>query len=236
MNQEHVRHLALALPGVTEGAHQGHRDFRVGGTIFLGFSPDGQRANLKSTRVDLDAMCSADPDTFRNAWGGTWVGVDLARVAPPVLKALLANAHAMATKRATPAKPAKLGKPAQAAPRARKKTVTSDIFERVRDAARGLPGVEEGMAYGTPALRVRKNFLVRLREDGESLVMRVAMIERDHLMKSDPRTFFTTDHYRDYPAVLIHLAKVKPGILRQLLEQAWRRAAPKRLVAEHDAK
>ncbi|PYP08591.1 MAG: hypothetical protein DMD56_12385, partial [Gemmatimonadetes bacterium] len=47
-------------------------------------------------------------------------------------------------------------------------------------------------------------------------------------------TFFTTDHYRGYPTVLIRLARVRTADLRDILEQAWRRSAPKRLIAEYE--
>lgn len=108
-------------------------------------------------------------------------------------------------------------------------------FELVRQAALALPGVEEGTSYGTPAFRVRGKFLARLREDGESMAVRIGFDEREMLMKADPETFFITDHYRGYPAVLVRLSTVGPARLREVLEEAWRHAAPKRLVAQHDA-
>ena len=43
---------------------------------------------------------------------------------------------------------------------------TSTDFETVRKIALSFPGVEEGTSFGTPAFRVRKKFLARLREDG----------------------------------------------------------------------
>jgi hypothetical protein len=107
-------------------------------------------------------------------------------------------------------------------------------FETVRRLALRLPGVEEGTSYGTPALKVRGKFLLRLREDGETVALRLGFDEREMLMKADPEAFFLTDHYRNYPAVLIRLAAVDPDLLREVLEQAWRRLAPKRLVAEYD--
>jgi hypothetical protein len=232
VTQDQARKLALAFDGVTEGSHHGHADFRVAGMIFLGFSPDGRWVNLKTTRANLDAMLATDALTFRDAWGGRWVGVDLTRVDAPTLRLLLADAVGLASKRT--------GRSAGTARSGRKKAspaktghARSDSFKKVLEAARGLPGVEEGTSYGTRALRVKGKFLARLREDGESLVIKVEMIEREHLMRSDPRTFFITDHYRDYPSVLIHLSKVKPALLRELIEQCWRRAAPKRLLAEH---
>jgi hypothetical protein len=103
----------------------------------------------------------------------------------------------------------------------------------VRRLALALPGVEEGPCYGTPGFRVRGKFLARLREDGATLVVKCGDDERDFRMQADPGTFFITDHYRGYPAVLIRLASVRPADLRDVLEQAWRRSAPKRLVAEY---
>src|ERR1700704_345527 len=104
-------------------------------------------------------------------------------------------------------------------------------FDDVRQLALALPEVEEGASYGTPAFKVRGKFLSRLKEDGETLVVRIDMDERDVLMAANPETFYITDHYRGYPAMLVRLATVDAEELRELLEEAWRRVAPKRLVA-----
>ncbi len=64
--------------------------------------------------------------------------------------------------------------------------------------------------------------------------MTFAADERDLRIRADPATFFTTDHYRGYPTVLVRLATVDPADLRDVLEQAWRLHAPKRLVTEYD--
>lgn len=108
-------------------------------------------------------------------------------------------------------------------------------FDTVRRLALALPGVEEGTSYGTAALKVRGTLLARLREDGETLVLRTTFVVRDHLMHTDPETFFITDHYRDWPLVLVRLPDARPEQVRELLEDAWRRAATKRAVAAYDA-
>jgi hypothetical protein len=46
-----------------------------------------------------------------------------------------------------------------------------------------------------------------------------------------PDTFFTTDHYRGYPTVLVRLDSVTEDDLRDVLEVAWLLSAPKRLRA-----
>ena len=104
----------------------------------------------------------------------------------------------------------------------------------VRRLALAFPGVEEGPCYGTPGFRVRGKFLARLWEDGETLVVKCGDDERDFRMQADPKTFFTTDHYRGYPTVLVHLTRVRAADLREILEQAWRRSASKRLIAEYE--
>ena len=99
-----------------------------------------------------------------------------------------------------------------------------------------LPGVETGTSYGTPALHVRKKFLARLKEDGETVAVRVDFDDRDVLLELDPTAFYLTDHYRAYPAMLMRLKHVRLDMLERILEEAWRRQAPKSLLAEHPAK
>ena len=107
-------------------------------------------------------------------------------------------------------------------------------FETARRIALALPGVEEGTSYGTPAFRVAKKFFARLKEDGESLVVKVGFYERKYMMEAEPEVFYITDHYRDYPAVLVRLPAIRAERLREVLEDAWRALAPRRLVAEYD--
>jgi hypothetical protein len=104
----------------------------------------------------------------------------------------------------------------------------------VRRLALAFPDVEEGTSYGTPGFRVGEKFLARLWEDGETLVVKCGDDERDFRMKADPDTFFITDHYRGYPTVLVRLGRVTKEDLKAVLEEAWRRQAPKRLVREYD--
>src|SRR3954465_3247781 len=84
---------------------------------------------------------------------------------------------------------------------------SSVTFDDVRQFALLWPEVEDGTSYGTPALKVRKKLLARLREEDDSLVMPgVPLDEREMLIETQPRIFYFTDHYRDYPMVLIRLS------------------------------
>ena len=102
--------------------------------------------------------------------------------------------------------------------------------EVCRDAAR-LPGVELATSYSTPALFVRKKLLARLREDGATVAVRTELIERDVLLAADPSAFFVTDHYRAHPWILVRLAHARHAMVMGLVEQAWHRTAPRKLVA-----
>ncbi len=104
-------------------------------------------------------------------------------------------------------------------------------METVRHLALALPGVEEGTSYGTPAFRVRGRFLARLHEDGVTLVIRTDEAERLVRMLADPETFYMTPHYAGSQMLLVRLVTVDPEDLRDLLVQAWRSQAPKRLTA-----
>jgi hypothetical protein len=97
--------------------------------------------------------------------------------------------------------------------------------------AQALPEVEVGSAYGTPALRVRKRFLARVREDGETLAIRCDIDERPFLVEKHDE-LFVTPHYEDYPMVLVALPAADAELVRELVEDAWAERAPKRLVAE----
>ena len=104
-------------------------------------------------------------------------------------------------------------------------------FDDVRKIALAWPEVEDGASYGTPALKVRKKLLARLKEDGDSLVMPgVPLDEREMLVESQPKVFYFTDHYKDYPMVLIRLSKARRATVASLLLRNWRTLASKAAV------
>jgi len=52
-------------------------------------------------------------------------------------------------------------------------------------------------------------------------------------MGVDPETYYVSDHYSCFPWMSVRLAGADPDVLRDLLLEAWRRNAPRRLVASH---
>jgi hypothetical protein len=110
-------------------------------------------------------------------------------------------------------------------------------FDDVRKFTLLWPEVKDSTSYGTAALKVRKKLLARMKEDGDSLVIPgVPQDEREMLVESQPKLFYFTDHYRDYPIVLLRLSKAKRAIVEPLLRRHWRTLASKAAVREYDSK
>src|SRR3989440_10616591 len=104
-------------------------------------------------------------------------------------------------------------------------------FKTVRQIAQTLPGAEESTSYGTPAFKVKGRLFARQHQDGESLVIAVDFDAREEMMTVAPEKFYITDHYLNYPWMLVRMAKVNEDELRDLLIGSWRRVAPKTMLA-----
>jgi len=109
-------------------------------------------------------------------------------------------------------------------------------FEEVRAIALELPGAGEAASRGTRSFTVRKKLFLRLMEDGETLVVRTDPYERDHLLATAPAVYHLTGQIREHPWVFVRLSQADPAQLRALVQDAWRRTAPRRLVDEFDAR
>jgi hypothetical protein len=107
-------------------------------------------------------------------------------------------------------------------------------FEDIREVAVALPGVVDGTSYGTAALKVGGKLFARLHQSLECVVLRTELLDREILMQSAPDAFFITDHYRDYPWILLRFGVVEKSALPDLIERAWRLVASKTLVKKHE--
>ena len=108
-------------------------------------------------------------------------------------------------------------------------------FQTVRALGLKLPGAEDGTAYGSPALKVNGQMFacmaINRSVEPETLAVRVPFDQRNDLLTEAPDTYYLTDHYVDYPVVLVRLARVQRDALGDLLRMAHRFvAAEKRQV------
>ena len=134
---------------------------------------------------------------------------------------------------------AKKKRPAKKEPAPLKHPATGDLavaFERVVEIAKEFPGVEVSRSYGTPAVKVKGKLIARLRTEAEGgLAIHCEFEERDLLTQSNPKSFYITQHYANYPMVLVDLSRVKWNRMPDLIEAAWRMVAPKKLIKEYES-
>jgi len=122
-------------------------------------------------------------------------------------------------------------------------------FADVERFALTLPETTSTPSYGgAPALRVNKKMFARLRGEmadhvdeltgepyGEVLMVGVSDLgEKEAVLASDERAYFTVPHYDGYPAVLVRLPFADEDELRELLVEAWVRSAPKRALRVYE--
>ncbi len=100
-------------------------------------------------------------------------------------------------------------------------------YDDVRQIGLNLPDVEESTSYGTPALKVKGKLFVRLHQDLDKIVVAMPLDRREEMMAEDPETYFITEHYREYPYVLVNLARIRREAIPDLLKIAHRAASPK---------
>jgi hypothetical protein len=98
---------------------------------------------------------------------------------------------------------------------------TSANFDLVREIGLALPEVVEGTMYGAQALKVRGKLLacvpVNRSAEPNCAVFRVDFARRAALIEAHPEIYYITDHYADYPTVLVRLSRIAPDQLRELL-------------------
>lgn len=77
--------------------------------------------------------------------------------------------------------------------------------------------------------------MAHLQQDDDSLLIKIDYLKRDILLNADPKTFYITDFYRCHPMIFVRLSSVDRKTLGDLLEQAWRLTAPKRLIETYNS-
>jgi hypothetical protein len=90
---------------------------------------------------------------------------------------------------------------------------------------------DRGFVWSYPERRPGKPRLIRT----DIAVLYVGdEAEKQALLLGEPEVFFTTPGYDGLPLVMLRLAEVNAGRLRELITDAWRMRAPDALVADLD--
>ena len=82
---------------------------------------------------------------------------------------------------------------------------------------------------------MRDKLFASLSDDGQVAGVKATKQEQEALIAADPATFGVPAYVGRHGWVSVQLATADPEELRELLIEAWRLTAPKRLVAAYDA-
>lgn len=109
-------------------------------------------------------------------------------------------------------------------------TVPLSTWNEAVAFALSLPDTELSTSYGKPAVKVNgRAFLYTGREDGTSFGAAIDLNTIEMLKDTDPDTFWQSEHYEGWPAVLIRYDSPDPERVRATIERSreWTAAKPK---------
>jgi hypothetical protein len=111
--------------------------------------------------------------------------------------------------------------------------MTADEFRRF---ALSLPEASENAHMGHPDFRVRGKIFATLGPDEDWGMVKLTPDQQASLIAAIPAICYpAAGAWGRRGCTVIRLGKAKSLIVRGALIDAWRNAAPKRLVAQHDA-
>jgi hypothetical protein len=107
--------------------------------------------------------------------------------------------------------------------------------DELRQMALALPEVVEKLTWEVDiTFRVRDKIFVIMGPDGSQASVKATLEAQQALVSSDPETFSVSHYTGRFGWTTVDLARADPDELRELIEDAWRRTAPKKLVAAFD--
>lgn len=105
-------------------------------------------------------------------------------------------------------------------------------FDDVRRLALALPEAEEILTWETDiTFRVRNKIFAIGGEGADRVSIKQSPDAQAELIDLDPETFQSSAYVGRFGWVTVDLERVDLVLLQQLLRNAWRRTAPKRLAA-----
>lgn len=99
-------------------------------------------------------------------------------------------------------------------------------FDDISEMALKLPDVEGVVSSRGPALKVRGKLMacpaIHKSAEPDTVMIRVSMAEREKRIAENPDVYYVTDHYQNYPALLVRMPRIDREMLDELLGCSWR--------------
>jgi hypothetical protein len=104
-------------------------------------------------------------------------------------------------------------------------------FDDVREIALALPEAEERITWDVDVtFRVRDKIFAMGGPDGSHASIKASIDRQADLVDLDPETFAPSAYVGRFGWVSVDLARVDRPLLEDLIRDAWRRTAPKKLA------
>jgi hypothetical protein len=104
-------------------------------------------------------------------------------------------------------------------------------FKQLRKLCLSLPEVEEKETWGELTFRIRGRIFVMGSADAVVALIKASLDDQSGLAAMDPDTFSPAAYTGRFGWVRVELRRLAPELAGRLVTNAWRRTAPKRLVA-----
>jgi hypothetical protein len=106
-------------------------------------------------------------------------------------------------------------------------------FEDFRRLCLSMPEAQERETWGEPTFRVRDRIFAMGSLDGDFVALKASLNDQSGLVEMDPKTFAPSAYTGRYGWVRVRLAGVGVDLARRLVTNAWKRTAPRRVVADY---
>ncbi len=106
--------------------------------------------------------------------------------------------------------------------------------DELRAIALALPEAEERETWGNATFRVRNKIFVIMAAEGTSASVKATRDEQSALLAEDPETFTYPAYVGQHGWVGVDVGRIGADHLRELVTEAWRLTAPKRVVRAFD--
>lgn len=84
--------------------------------------------------------------------------------------------------------------------------------------ARAIPGAHDKLWFRKPAIFCHDRFLTKVHDTEAAMLLQVGSLEmRDMMLQAEPGLFYITDHYRNFPFVLMRLSAATARSLKDML-------------------
>ena len=81
-----------------------------------------------------------------------------------------------------------------------------------------IAGTDERLWFREPSIFIHDRFLAKTHKKEDAVTLQVGSMEmRDMMLEAEPELFYITDHYRNFPFVLIRLSALTKTVLKEIL-------------------